>query len=634
MKVLIFVATGLLCWNLLLADEPNYAVNKIPPELLENADAVVRDEVMVFHVKDPGHAVLTIRKVVTLLNQKADRHGQLRVNYDKLSKIKFINFRILDANGKEIKKIRSTDILDQSAVSGVSLYEDNRMKVIKNTFLHYPVTVEYELEKEYNSLLHYPGWEPLTNYRLSVEKAEFQVRCNPGMKVRYKDLNNNISRFEETRGNQNIYQWKIDRIAALKESEPMVAGFDSRDYKLLLAPEEFEYDGYSGKMSSWEEFGYWVYHLNLGRDQLPENDRIEVLGMIEKENTDLEKVQSLYRYLQNKTRYISIQLGIGGYQPFDAATVSQTGYGDCKALTNYMFALLKAAGIHSIYTLVKAGSGRDLEVDFPSSQFNHAILCVPLQSDTIWLECTSQTNPFGYIGHFTDNRHVLLITEKGGKIVKTRTYPKELNRQVRKAELVIEANGNVQGKLSTLYEGLLYDQVENRLHLSPEEQKKEIYEKLGISNVLLKDFYYQNRRQINPAVEELLNLQLKNYGTLSGKRLFLEINPFSRFANSLSETETRINKVVTKWGWMECDSLHYQVPKGYYNEYLPDPVVLENDFGYYEAHLIQNENGISYIRKLEIKKSELPPERFNELVRFFQQVEKADKAKIVLQGKT
>ncbi len=58
-----------------------------------------------------------------------------------------------------------------------------------------------------------------------------------------------------------------------------------------------------------------------------------------------QKVFALYDYLQKNTRYISVQLGIGGWQPFPADYVATKRYGDCKALSNFMVALLKEAGI-------------------------------------------------------------------------------------------------------------------------------------------------------------------------------------------------------------------------------------------------------------------------------------------------
>ena len=166
----------------------------------------------------------------------------------------------------------------------------------------------------------------------------------------------------------------------------------------------------------------------------------------------------LYEYMQNKTRYVSITVGIGGFQPFDAATVDRLSYGDCKALSNYMKSILEVAGISSRYTLVYAGeNNQDIKTTFPSSQFNHVILCVPMEKDTIWLECTSQRKPFNYLGSSTSNRQALVIDENGGKL-RTQVMQPENNLESRKADIILDKTGSGFASVHSRYYGATYDQ--------------------------------------------------------------------------------------------------------------------------------------------------------------------------------
>lgn len=115
--------------------------------------------------------------------------------------------------------------------------------------------------------------------------------------------------------------------------------------------------------------------------------------------TDKEKARLIYQYMQDKTRYISVQLGIGGFMPTKAEEVDRVGYGDCKALTNYTHALLNAVGVTSYHAIIYNDTQKvSFDPEFSSVQGNHMILYLPLTDEEIWLECTSQKYPFGYIG--------------------------------------------------------------------------------------------------------------------------------------------------------------------------------------------------------------------------------------------
>ncbi len=74
-----------------------------------------------------------------------------------------------------------------------------------------------------------------------------------------------------------------------------------------------------------------------------------------------------------------------------------------KDLTNYTKALLDLVGVTSYYSHIDANSDEPVsfENDFASlEQGNHVILNIPNKDKDVWLECTSQTMPFGFLGDF------------------------------------------------------------------------------------------------------------------------------------------------------------------------------------------------------------------------------------------
>ena len=415
------------------------------------------------------------------MNSKADRFGHFQENYDKQKKIKNIKGIVFDSNGKLIRRIKKKEIIDYTAVSGGSLYDDNRVKAVEIVQSSYPYTVEFEYEVVYSGLLIYPVWSPVLGYKVAVENSTYKALIPNNMEFRHKLKNYETEATEGTSGKNKTYEWTMENYPALK-NEPYSPESINVFPLLFLSPNTFEYDGQKGTMETWEEYGKWLYRLAEGREELSPVTKQEVQQLVKDVESTEEKVRIIYEHLQSKTRYISIQLGIGGLQPFEAKVVDKNGYGDCKALSNYTRAMLKAAGINSYHATIGAGRGnKSIEPDFTFKGYtNHMILCVPLESDTIWLECTSQNQPFGFLGSFTDDRNALLITEEGGKIVRTTKYDQSVNTQIRTATVNIDRKGNAQLNAITKYKGLQYENVEYQFLRNEKEQKENLYERLDI----------------------------------------------------------------------------------------------------------------------------------------------------------
>jgi hypothetical protein len=344
----------------------------------------------------------------------------------------------------------------------------------------------------------------------------------------------------------------------------------------------------------------------------------------------------LYEYLQNKTRYVNIQEGIGGLRPFSAQVVDQNGYGDCKALSNYLVALLKEIGIKGYYTKIRAGAGEPDIIDFPSHQTNHIIVSVPNGIDTLWMECTSQTTPFGYLGKFTGNRYALMITEKGGALVKTPSYPMKNNLQVTKAEVLIDPQGNAKAKVKANYAGLQFENgnLDYYINLSPDEQRKWIEKNVDIPSFEIASFSMLAKKEKIPSASVSMDLLLNRYSSVSGKRLFLTPNLMNRSTFIPEKLESRKHKVNRTLPYIDIDSIQFSIPEVLYPEFIPQPIKINSRYGDYESEVKFDQGKLLYIRKIKMNSGEFPAESYNELIDFYKSINKADNLKLVFLNKT
>jgi hypothetical protein len=150
---------------------------------------------------------------------------------------------------------------------------------------------------------------------------------------------------------------------------------------------------------------------------------------------------------------------------------------------------------------------------------------VPLAKDTIWLECTSQTNPFGYLGTSTSNRHALLATPQGGKLVKTPTYVAKDNLQIRNIDVQVNTQGDATANITTLYTGLQQETASAVMHqLNPEDQKKYLYKNINLPSFEINKYEFAQQKERIPVVTEKLSLTVRKCVSKSGTRMFLTPN--------------------------------------------------------------------------------------------------------------
>lgn len=615
------------------AGDPQYPVSAIPAQLLKNADVVQRREDLIIRMVDLKDMRVTQRTVITVLNENGDKYSGFSAGYDKFTEVKEVRGALYDASGKQIRKLKSSDIQDLSSVGDNTLMDDSRHKTHSFYYKVYPYTVEYEVEYRHRRTAFFDTWVPQGQNKYAVEHSRLSVTVPENYDLRYRAYHYTSDPLKTVDKGEKTFVWEVKDIKAVPE-ESFAVHWRNRSVMVYLAPSEFTFDNYTGKMSTWDDYGKFILALNAGRDVLPDKTKADVHALTDGLKDPKEKVKVLYQYMQKRTRYISIQLGIGGWQPFDATYVATKGYGDCKALSNYMYSLLKEAGIRSHYTLVKAGDeATDLIEDFAVNQFNHIILCVPMAKDTTWLECTSQDLPAGYLSGFTADRTVLTIDETGGKLIRTPTYTMDQNLQIRHVAAAINANGDLSGKVDTRYTGLQQDDYHSLIHnATPEKQLERLKRSLSLPSYDISKFQYKEDADAVPvpAIEESLDITVGSYGSVSGKRLFLVPNVLNRSTMKVSTDAERQSDIQLKSSFRDVDTVELTIPEGYKPESVFNELKHESKFGKYAAKVKVEGTKVVYVRSYERKAGVFPAKDFALLEEFFNNVYKADRSRIIL----
>jgi Domain of Unknown Function with PDB structure (DUF3857) len=613
------------------AGDGEYAVSKIPQSLLKNAEAVLRAEELRFEIISPKEAVQHYHYVITVLNDNGDDWAVFSEYYDKLREVSSVQGFLYDAAGNQLKKMKTKDLEDLSGVDDISLIDDNRIKRHNFYYKVYPYTVEYDVEIHYRNTLFFPTWAPQGGEKLSVEKSQVTIVCPEDYQFRYKAFRYSSEPVIAVENKKRASTWAVSNMSAIVR-EVYQPPLQEITTVVIFGPTEFQVGDYKGNMQSWQDFGKFIYALKQGRDVLPQNIKLTVHQLADGISDERKKIQVLYEYMQKNTRYISIQLGIGGWQPFDAGFVASKSYGDCKALSNYMFSILKEAGVRSSYTVVKAGrNAKGITADFPSQQFNHVILFVPLKNDTVWLECTSQTVPAGYMGGFTGNRYALAVDETGGTLVRTPRYGLKENLQVKKIKAVLLDDATLQVKAESSYGGEQQDELHMLINgLSKEKLKEYLHDQLDFATYDIKSFNYTQNKSSLPAIDESLDITVSNYATITGKRIFIVPDVMTRIPSKLAADTARKYDLELGYEYKDVDSVEIELPKGYEPEAMPQDVSINSMFGKYNCSVKLKDNKLLYYRSVERYSGHFPAKDYNDLVKFIETIYKADRNKVVL----
>jgi len=601
----------------------------IPDSLYTDADAIV--------LKDS--ACLTIRKidqyrfyqkksVLVLRSSEAARDlSRIALLYNNQRKIDKLLVTISSPTGEVQEKVKKGDFKDFSAVGSETMYTEFRIKFHEYlpTVYPYVLTTEVEFLDENTALL--PPFNIFEGPRVSILNKTLDLENLTSSRLSskiYQDSDVPIVKLSE----QNHSYYALQNLSSALAEQ---ADKEENTPVVRFALDRFYLAGVEGSGATWQEFGNWYKSKILaGTEKLPPEAKADILQLIGNESDTRKKIQKIYQYVQNRTRYISVQIGIGGWKPMDAASVHKFGYGDCKALTNYTKALLALAGIPSNYTLIYAHKRRQhIDKDFVCVAGNHAILNVPLPNDTIWLECTSQNMAYNLVTPDTHDRDALSIGENETSIVHTPVLNASTNKRKNSSTITLQPNGNISGKLRSTYEGRYYLYHLAEATTSETEFRKNVLEDL----TEFQELKIQHTRRLNDrenaSYQRDLEFTASKYCKKVGTELLLRAIPYDLVGLGLEKDNSKYGRHAIE-GDEQLDEVLFELPKGYIIKDLPVAVEKNSIFGKY-ALSFQLENNLLKVNRLfHVNDLECDVTQYNSFVTYMDEIVKLDNTKVLL----
>ncbi len=395
-------------------------------------------------------------RIVKILNNRGQHYANISIAYTPQSRIENIQARTISPTGK-IKVLDKKNIYDVTLYPRFIFYSDQRAKIFTMPAIEPGSVIEYRYQLRISGRNLWPSWNfqddiPTLNSRfIVVAPSEWEVKH----KLYNIDLEATIVKAPS--GFKSSYIWQAKDVPAFK-SEFGMPPMSDRLARLEIAPLG---------MTCWDDVAQW-YH-ELSEPQIKAGNSIKELALTLTQNVegDEAKLKNIYEWVRDQVRYISVAIGIGGFQPHPAEEILDNKYGDCKDMSTLLCALAREIGIEAYEVLVSTWQNGSPDTTLPSPfQFNHAIAyCPEIGDNGVWLDATEKGCSFGDLPWYDQGLPVLVVAKDGKAEIKTtpRTLAESnlmiLNWQVDLLETgaaIVHGNTQYRGALAMEMRDALY----------------------------------------------------------------------------------------------------------------------------------------------------------------------------------
>ncbi|HXI19803.1 MAG TPA: DUF3857 domain-containing transglutaminase family protein, partial [Gemmatimonadales bacterium] len=598
---------------------------------------VLLDDGVVRYEAD-GRGTRTYRSVIQILQADAvDTWAEQQFGYSPGHEKLTVNWvRVVRPDGSVVSdapgQVQDADV---PATLGDPVYSDRKVRryslrgVAPGTIVDFSYTIE-EL-KPFLPGDFYRTWS-IHNAHL-VRRSRYIVDLPAGFTPHLIERNLNFARQTREVHGRRVWTWVTQDVP-----KPPQEDFASDSNGVLMSIE-------LGGALSWQEIGKWYAGLARGRYALTPDVKARLPGLLADARSATDTLRALQRFVAQDIRYVSISLGLGGYQPRTPEEVVSSGYGDCKDKATLFVALAGAVGFRAWPVLLN--SGGDVTRAIPSlQQFDHAIAAVELAGGRTYVDLTSDLTPFGQLPPSDQGEFALVVHPDGAtEEVTLPLSPPGDNL----SETIINGTLSPEGMITASYVerslGSRQYQLRNLFTSSIDSAQRAAMARSlatrlypGASADSLQIFDGRDLTADTRVALRIMNGQAARPAGASRKTMILTlpVGSMRSMADAATALEAKgprvypIDAAKVIGPIAGLTELTLTLPAGWHTQ-LPPPVDVRGKWGTYSSHYTQEGQTLKVTRRLEGARGVYPPDDLYDLTAWLRAVARDDVPYLVIE---
>ena len=566
-------------------------------------------------------------------------------------------FSVKDVSGRTIRQDGSTAKFDGRTYEK-TLFKTGSGNYVAETFSLPDVQpgciIEYKYRKQYQ-----PGWIIGESWILSsslfTREAHFAMKPYTGAAsgsfnviYRYSHLQAPV-RLEEKTGtfagqDYTSYSLVVHDVPGIEE-EPLMPPKASLEQQIAFFYRHADEPKNESPEQYWSWFAkkwYGDFDHFVGKKNVLSAEVSKILSPGDAPETKLRKIYTRVQQIRNrnmedyKTAQEQKQENLKSNS--NVEDVLDHGYANGREI-NYLFAgLARAAGFEATEVYL---APRNRDVFQPqtedSSQLSADIVSVKAGTQQeFYLDPGSRYYPFGLLPWYETGSQGMRLSKQGATIVTT-PMPKSSDALLgRHADLQIDADGTVSGKLQIDFSGqhgaLL--RVENRKEDEVGRKKaleEEIHRWLPTGSTF-EITKIENWDNVELPVHVEGTVKIPGLATPAGKRMLVPVTIFQSQDAKAFQSENRTNNVQFPFPYQETDDVTFRAPAGYKLESIPPAIPATPAVITYEIAATQQGDSVEVKRHLDEQGIGFEVKYYPALRAFFNVVKSNDEAQIIFQS--